>query len=119
MRTDRQGRDLQAFLTAVTGQIVETRELVEAVGLTPAKYYGRGNGRSAAEDFPNPMELKAVADHYGLGKDGYGNLLAEFDYLDVDASTPGFSQGALLTRVVAPTRARTKQEIARSRPALG
>lgn len=76
--TDIRLRDLQAFLTAeIAGKPLSDEELRKATGV-PRRQWGERRG---AGDFPDPNELKSVARYFGLGRDGYANLLAEFGHI--------------------------------------
>lgn len=76
--TDIQQRDLRAFLAAeIAGNPLSDDELRKATGVSQRHWAER---RGAA-DFPDPNELKSVAQYFGLGRDGYANLLAEFGHI--------------------------------------
>jgi hypothetical protein len=98
-KTDRRGRDLKTFLQAeVLARDVTVKELRRACGgLSVARYYGdaaRGtSGRASADDFPNTEELRHIAEFYGLGDEGYLNLLIEFGWLSQRPDAPGFTAG--------------------------
>lgn len=127
-RTDRRGRDLKQFLQAeILGKDVTYEELCEALRVTKARYYRRGEtcGRADADDFPNTEELRHVTDYYQLGDDGYLNLLVEFDWIDARPETPGYTHpfatpGATLTqqRPRVKSRREQQQQTALGRPSL-
>jgi hypothetical protein len=84
-RTDRRGRPLKAFLQAeIAGADVTIEEMRKACGLTRSSYYGEpsGTGRGFDASFPNSEELRQVAEHYGLGDNGWVSLLVEFGWLE-------------------------------------
>lgn len=94
-RTDRRGRGLKTFLIAeITGRDVTVEEMRQAVGVKRSRWYGdaeNNTGRAEADNFPDPVELLSVANHFSLGQDGWLNLLVEFGWLDPIAHHPGFT----------------------------
>ncbi len=95
-RTDRRGRGLKAFLIAeIVGGDVAVEQMLEATGVKPTRWYGSGStpGRSEADDFPDPVELRQLADYFNLGDDGWLNLLVEFGWLAPRDGIPGYTTG--------------------------
>jgi hypothetical protein len=93
-RTDRRGRGLKTFLIAeITGQDITVEEMRQAVGVKRSRWYGDADnaGRAEADNFPDPVELLSVADHFNLGQNGWLNLMIEFGWLDPIPSHPGFT----------------------------
>lgn len=124
-RTDKRGRSLRAFLIAeIVGDDIPVEQVREAVGVKRSRWYGdrEGSGRVDAEDFPNSEELRSVANYYGLGEDGWLNLLAEFGWLNPGQSYPGYTGGSprspLRTARERRTGRRPKPEVDRNTPPM-
>ena len=93
-RTDKRGRSLKTFLIAeITGQDITVEEIREAVGIKRTRWYGDADnpGRAVAEDFPDAMELRSLAQYFNLGENGWVNLMVEFDWLQPRLDAPGFT----------------------------
>lgn len=99
-RTDRKGRNIKLLIEAeIVGEQITVEDLYVACDITKSKYYGDPSkgvaGRAEAEDFPNPLELRNVAEHYQLSSLDFLNLLVEFGWGPViPGILEGFAKGA-------------------------
>lgn len=98
-RTDRKGWNIKLFIEAeIIGEQITVEDLYVACDITKSKYYGDPSkgvaGRAEAEDFPNPLELRNVAEYYQLSSLDFLNLLVEFGWGPVIPDIlEGFAKG--------------------------
>lgn len=118
VRTDRRGRAFKTFLIAeIVGSDITVEELRQAIGVKRSRWYGDGtpgSGRSEADDFPDPNELRSLSEHYKLGDDGWLNLLVEFGWMRPRPDAPGFTRPTPATGkgvTTATTAARPKPTV--------